>query len=178
MVAGAMMLASITRNSRRNGRTPHHTANTMAARMGVTTPARTPTFMPNGADWAPLALKEDRGSESDDDPENTHGHEMAAPRLLRFVLEKTLEAAAEIERSKLSAQRTIDVCSVWLEIGDWICSGEAGETQQMRCSGGGEARSESRVDQAAEACADDTIEVGLRIPLTSNRLATNELRGE
>ena len=61
------------------------------------------------ATFAMGKVKEDRGDESDDDPENAHRHEMRASRVLRLVLEQTLEAGAEIERSKLSAQRTIDV---------------------------------------------------------------------
>jgi len=79
---------------------------------------------------------------------------MTAPRLLRFVLEKTLEARTEIERSKTSAQCTIDVLSVWLEIGDRNRNGEAGETQQMSYNGG-VTRSKSRMDQVDEARADD-----------------------
>jgi hypothetical protein len=76
-------------------------------------------------------VKDEGGSESEDDPEQAHGHEMRAPGVLRFVLEQTLEAVAEIERSKLAAQRLIDVCFVWLEVGDGIGTGEAGETQQL-----------------------------------------------
>ena len=63
--------------------------------------------------------------------------------MLRLVFEQTLEASVEIERAKFSAQRTIDVCSVWLEIGDGIGTGEAGETQQNE-SRSGVIRSESR----------------------------------
>jgi len=70
---------------------------------------------------------------------------------LRFVLEKKLEAVAEIERSKLSAQRTIDVRFVWLESDDWIRTGEAGKTQVSLAAGVTWAA--SRVDQADEACA-------------------------
>ena len=61
---------------------------------------------------------------------------MTAPRVLRLVLEQTLEAGAEVERSKLPAQRLVDICFVWLEIGDGIGTGEASETQQVGLAAG------------------------------------------
>ena len=77
---------------------------------------------------------------------------MTAPRMLRLVLEQTLEAGAEIERSKLSAQRLVDICFVWLEIGDGIRTDEAGETQQMSLAAGDSFRTlgEARDDHAIQ----------------------------